>query len=221
MDFEKLLQPGITAVIGGGGKTTFLQTIGARLSRHAQVLLCTTTKIYPFSEIPFAGNLEELDKLRQRYALLYTGELLPKLGKVQAPLVEMEALASGFDYILVEADGSAQRPMKAHASHEPVIPERCTQVICIVGASGFGQPILKAAHRPELYAKLAGVSPDAVITPEIEAKVLHTEQLHDMILVNQVETAERAALSWQLAHFLECPVVAGSLQKGEFFKCEL
>lgn len=185
------------------------------------MLLCTTTKICPFPDLPFAGSLEELDRLRQEYALLYTGQLLPGVGKVRAPDIAMEQLASRFDYVLVEADGSAQRPMKAHASHEPVIPEGCGQVICVVGASGFGRPIAEAAHRSELYAKLAGTSLDAVITPEIEAKVLNTERLHDMILVNQVETVEGEALARRLACLVECPVVAGSLQEGEFFKCEL
>ncbi len=63
LDFAESLQPGITAVIGGGGKTTFLRMIGARLARNYRVLLCTTTKICPFPDLPFAGSLEELDRL--------------------------------------------------------------------------------------------------------------------------------------------------------------
>ena len=221
MDFMKVLQPGIIALIGGGGKTTFLQTIGAQLSQHHRVLLCTTTKIYPFPGIPFARSLGDLDKLRQENSLLYTGQVIPQSGKLGAPDIAMVELASRFDYILVEADGSAHRPMKAHASYEPVIPKNCNQIICVVGASGFGQPIFKAAHRPELYAGIAGVSINTVITPEIEAKVLRTEHLHDMVLINQVETAKQAEQSQRLGHLLACPVIAGSLQGGDFFKCEL
>ncbi len=112
MDLVEVLQPGITAVIGGGGKTTFLRTMGEQLSRFHRVVLCTTTKICPFTDIPYAGSLEELDHLRQKHSLLYTGTLLPELGKVRAPEVAMEQLASRFDYVLVEADGSAQRPLQ-------------------------------------------------------------------------------------------------------------
>ena len=50
MELAELLdiRPGVTAVIGGGGKTTLLRTLGEELSRTHTVLLCTTTKIFPF-----------------------------------------------------------------------------------------------------------------------------------------------------------------------------
>ena len=53
--------PGVTAVIGGGGKTTLLRTLGGELAAagHA-VLLCTTTKIFPFPGIPSFGILFSL-----------------------------------------------------------------------------------------------------------------------------------------------------------------
>lgn len=36
-------------------------------------------------------------------------------------------LADAADYVIVEADGSKRLPLKAHASHEPVIPENTRQ----------------------------------------------------------------------------------------------
>lgn len=40
---------GVTAVIGAGGKTTLLRALGEELAGAGHtVLLCTTTKIYPF-----------------------------------------------------------------------------------------------------------------------------------------------------------------------------
>ena len=221
MELRELIRPGITAVIGGGGKTTFLRTAGEQLSRgHHTVLLCTTTKIFPFPGLPLAGSLEQLDQLRVRFDLVTAGVLVPELGKLRAPDIPMEELARRFEYVLVEADGSAQRPMKAHADHEPVIPEGCGQVVCIVGASGFGRPIAEAAHRPERYAALAGAVPEDLITPELEAAVLTQEKLHDLVIVNQVEEAERAEFAQRCAERLDCPVYAGSLRGGEVFKCE-
>lgn len=105
----------------------------------------------------------------------------------------MAVLAEQFDYILVEADGAARRPLKAHAPHEPVIPTEANQTICVVGASGFGRPIAAAAHRPERYALLAGVPEATEATPEAEARVLRSEDLHTKVYVNQVETL------WNLA----------------------
>lgn len=213
------IRPGVTAVIGGGGKTTLLRTLGEELSGTHSVLLCTTTKIFPFSGLPCAHTWGELKALRQEHRLLCTGSPVPGTEKLTAPDVSMAQLAAWFDYVLVEADGSAQRPMKAHASHEPVIPAEACQTICVVGASGFGRPIVQAAHRPELYAQIAGVSPEALVTPETEGTVLTGESLHDKIYVNQVENDQDRKNAAGLARLLQCPVLAGSLQKGEYFVC--
>nr|WP_325297063.1 selenium cofactor biosynthesis protein YqeC [uncultured Dysosmobacter sp.] len=213
------IRPGITAVIGGGGKTTLLRTLGEELSETHSVLLCTTTKIFPFSGLPCAYTAAELEALRQNRRLLCAGSPVPGTEKLTAPDVPMARLAAWFDYVLVEADGSAQRPMKAHAPHEPVIPAGACQTICVVGASGFGRPIARAAHRPELYAQIAGVSPETRITPEMEGAVLTGEALHDRIYVNQVERDQDRKNAAGLAELLQCPVLAGSLQKGEYFVC--
>lgn len=210
------IRRGITAVIGGGGKTSLLRTLGEELSGDHRVLLCTTTKMLPYSDLPFAGNRAELEALRLKHSLLCAGVPVPNTGKITAPDVEMALLAEWFDYVLVEADGAARRPMKAHAAHEPVIPPEANQTICVVGASGFGKSIREGAHRPELYAELAGVGMDAQITLEIAAAVLLRENLQDKIYVNQTDLLPDLSQIRRLAERLECPVLAGSLRKGEY-----
>ena len=219
MELAKLLgiHPGVTAIIGGGGKTTLLRTLGEELAEENRVLLCTTTKIFPFPALPCATTAEALDSREHR--LLCAGTPVPGTEKLTAPPVPMAELAAWFDYVLVEADGSAQRPFKAHASHEPVIPAEASQVICVVGASGFGKPIREATHRPELYAQLAGVSVEDPVAPETEAAVLQAEGLHHRIYVNQVETRQDLAAAEALAALLDCPVLAGSLHRREDFTC--
>ena len=221
MELAKLLDvhPGVTAVIGGGGKTTLLRTLGEELAKEGRVLLCTTTKIFPFSALPCAVTAEALDSLRQEHRLLCAGTPVPGTEKLSAPPVAIAELATWFDYVLVEADGSAQRPFKAHAAHEPVIPAEADQVICVVGVSGFGTSIREAAHRPELYAHLAGVSVEDTVTPETEAAVLRAESLHQRIYVNQVETQRDLAAAKALAALLDCQVLAGSLHRKEYFVC--
>ena len=221
MELAKLLDihPGVTAVIGGGGKTTLLRTLGEELAEESRVLLCTTTKIFPFHDLPCAMTAEELNSLRRELRLMRAGTPVPGTEKLTAPPVPMAELAAWFDYVLVEADGSAQRPFKAHASHEPVIPAEASQVICVVGASGFGKPIREATHRPELYAQLAGVSVEDAVTPKMEAAVLQAEGLHHQIYVNQVETRQDLAAAEALAALLDCPVLAGSLHRREYFTC--
>ena len=221
MELAKLLDihSGVTAVIGGGGKTTLLRTLGEELAERNRVLLCTTTKIFPFPGLPCAMTAEELDSLRRELRLMCAGTPVPGTEKLTAPPVPMAELAAWFDYVLVEADGSAQRPFKAHASHEPVIPAEASQVICVVGASGFGKPIREATQRPELYAQLAGVSVEDPVAPETEAAVLQAEGLHHRIYVNQVETRQDLAAAEALAALLDCPVLAGSLHRREYFLC--
>ena len=222
MALSKLLaiRPGITAVIGGGGKTTLLGKLGEELAAGGKrVLLCTTTKILPFPGLPCARTGAELEQLRREHRLLCAGTPVPGTEKLTAPEVPMGTLVEWFDYVLVEADGAARRPLKAHAPHEPVIPAEANQTICVVGVSGFGQPIADAAHRPERYAALAGVPETAEATPQTEAAVLRAEGLHTRVYVNQVETLWDLVDAKALAALLECPVLAGSLQRGEYFSC--
>lgn len=219
MDWVRALKicPGITAVIGGGGKTTLLRTLGEELAETGRkVLLCTTTKIFPFEGLPCVTEKgeEALLAARGRSGLVCAGTLLEN-GKLTAPAVPMARLEALFDYVLVEADGSAHLPLKAHAPHEPVIPEAAAQTICVVGASGFGRPIREAAHRPERYAALAGAAETDIVTPERAAAVLRTEKLYQRVLVNQAELAVSDAK--ELVILLDCPAAAGSLKLGRIF----
>ena len=218
------IRRGVTAVIGGGGKTTLLRTLGESLARRGyRVLLCTTAKFFPF---PGLENLssptqDSLRRALERHSLVAAGAPVPGTGKLTAPELPIERLAALADYVLVEADGSAGRPMKAHAPHEPVIPPEADQTVLVVGASGFGRPIGQAAHRPELYAKLAGVTPEELVTPELAAAVLRAEGLHQRIFVNQAEMPWDLAQARRLGELLSCPVWAGALQKGGWRPCSL
>lgn len=207
--------PGVTAVIGGGGKTTLLRTLGEELAGPARVLLCTTTKIYPFPGVPTAYSRRELEAL-SACPLVCAGTPLES-GKLTVPEVPLAELAKGFDYVLVEADGSAGRPLKAHDAHEPAVPPEAGQTILVVGASGLGRPIIEAAHRPALYARLAGAALTDAAAPALAARVIGREALHTRVFINQAETAP--AFSAELAALLCGPVCRGSLKKGEITSC--
>ena len=75
---------GVTAVIGGGGKTALLRRLGEELSQRGSVLLCTTTKVYPWSDLPFGKTLQELKELRRMHPLLCGGTPLEDTGKLTA-----------------------------------------------------------------------------------------------------------------------------------------
>ncbi|MCM1148742.1 MAG: selenium cofactor biosynthesis protein YqeC [Butyricicoccus sp.] len=210
------LRRGVTAVIGGGGKTSLLRALGEELAGKGHtVLLCTTTKIFPF---PGLMNLDcpserELRESLGAHRLAAAGTPVQGTEKWGALELPMERLAALADYVIVEADGSAGRPMKAHVPHEPVVPAQANQTILVVGASGFGRPIAGAAHRPERYAELAGERPDVPVSPETEAAVLRAEGLHDRIYINQADTPERLSAARNLQKLLSCPVAVGALRQ--------
>lgn len=224
MNLAELLsiRSGITAVIGGGGKTTLLRALGTELAADgARVLLCATTKLFPFADLPNLADPTEtaLAEALEARRLVCAGTPVPGTGKLTAPNIPVARLAALADYVLAEADGAAGRPLKAHAPHEPVIPPEANQTVLVIGASGFGRPIAEAAHRPALYARLAGAEESAPASLETEAAVLLAEGLHTRVFINQVETAEARRQAAALAARLSCPVLAGSLMRKERYPC--
>lgn len=207
---------GVSALIGGGGKTTLLYTLAEELRRTGSVLLCTSTHILPPEQYPLVtGGEKALRAALAEHGVVCAGTRAED-GKLTAPSLPFEQLAQLADYVLVEADGAKRLPLKAHGPHEPVVPANAQRVVLLVGASGFGAPISAVCHRPEHYAGLAGVSIDRLVTPEIAARVIRAEALGDRVYINQVESAQAYADAEKLAKLLACPVVAGSLHKGVY-----
>ena len=216
MDFPKLLglRPGVTAVIGSGGKTSLLRRLAEELP--GTVLLCTTTHIRPFEEYPLltAPTPEDIRKALTTRRILCLGTPCEN-GKLTAPSLSVETLATLSDYVLVEADGAKKLSLKAHAEHEPVIPACAGRTVCVVGVDGLGAPVSQTCHRPQIFAQLAGVSVDDAVTPEAVAAVLCAEALHDVVLINKVETAADWQAARRIAALCDTPVVAGSLWRDD------
>lgn len=54
------IRPGLTAVIGSGGKTSLLRVLAQELSHRGTVLVSTTTRIMRPNWCPFAATAAEL-----------------------------------------------------------------------------------------------------------------------------------------------------------------
>ena len=217
MELAELLgvRPGVTALAGGGGKTTMMYTLAQELAARGTVICTTTTHILPPDHLPV---LERVDReVLERCRCVCAGRLAAE-GKLAAPVQTIEELADLVDCVLVEADGSRGLPVKAHLSHEPAIPEAAELTVVLTGASGFGCPIREAVHRWERFCQLTGASPEDPVTAEGLAALLMAEGFGDLIFVNQAETPERLAEAERLAGLLDRPVFAGTL-KGGIWKC--
>lgn len=231
------IEPGITAIIGSGGKSTLLKTLGLELMRAGgRVLLCTTTHMFPVAGVPWDGSNRRLDAApwkpgaahvpgctckvcagMSRGSICQAGVLDPETGKLSAPAEPLGELARRFNYVLAEADGSKQLPLKAHAAWEPVIPAATANVVWVVGASGLGKPVAEAVHRPELFCERCDCEPTDIATPERVAQVLNAEmQMLNLnnarIMLNQVDTLADSTIADRFQAALGRPVVATNLK---------
>ncbi|MDB1864560.1 selenium cofactor biosynthesis protein YqeC [Collinsella aerofaciens] len=231
------IEPGITAIIGSGGKSTLLKTLGLELMRAGgRVLLCTTTHMFPVAGVPWDGSNRRLDAApwkpgaahvpgctckvcagMSRGSICQAGVLDPETGKLSAPAEPLGELARRFNYVLAEADGSKQLPLKAHAAWEPVIPAATANVVWVVGASGLGKPVAEVVHRPELFCERCDCEPTDIATPERVAQVLNAEmQMLNLnnarIMLNQVDTLADSTIADRFQAALGRPVVATNLK---------
>jgi len=111
--------------------------------------------------------------------------------------------------LLIEADGSRGRPLKAPAEWEPPIPAFVDAVIVVAGLSGLGKALTEEwVYRPEEFAALAEMPADAQIDTGALVKVLRHAQgglknipagAVRIALLNQADTDDLRAQAEQSA----------------------
>ncbi len=231
------IKPGITAIIGSGGKSTLLKTLGLELMRAGgRALLCTTTHMFPVAGVPWDGSSRRLAAApwkpgashvpgctcearagMSRGSICQAGVLDPETGKLSAPAEPLGELARRFNHVLAEADGSKRLPLKAHAAWEPVIPAATANVVWVVGRVPRGKPVAEVVHRPELFCERCGCEPTDIATPERVAQVLNAEmQMLNLnnarIMLNQVDTLADPTMADRFEAALGRPLIATSLK---------
>lgn len=175
----------VISVVGGGGKTSTIKRLAGEFNAvHREVIVTTTTRLAASEGLSFAHRLllrnlpegEWLEKpgLPNCDLLLLGAEIdAGKLKGVRPQEIDLVHRRFPHKHVLVEADGSAKKPFKVPASHEPVVPSSTELVIVIVGAWAFGLPVLpEYIHRAQLVAEFTGVSLGSPLTAEVAAKAL-------------------------------------------------
>lgn len=177
------------ALVGAGGKTTTLFQLGREiLSRAAgelTVLLSASThlgveqtRLADFHYvIEKSEDITRLGKQLPPGVVLCTGPQVEEERTAGLPLAlldELYALAKTLELpLLIEADGSRRKPLKAPSAYEPPIPLWANVVVVVAGLSGLGQALDAAGvHRPERFAELSGLALGQIVTPEALAGVL-------------------------------------------------
>lgn len=196
------------AFIGAGGKTTAMFKLARELN---QPVIVTATSHLGIWQIPLADRhiiandpspIEEMED-GLGGVILITGEINGDRTKpVNDTLLEWLKQFCGYHAIplLIEADGSRQKPLKAWTDHEPPIPEFVDMVVQMIGLSGLGKPLMdEFVHRADIFSKLSGLGNGEIISPEAIARVLtHLEgglknipqKARRVVLLNQADTPE-------------------------------
>jgi probable selenium-dependent hydroxylase accessory protein YqeC len=168
------------AIVGGGGKTALMFALADALTQTgATVVTTTTTKVWlnqahSFSHVIFKYNHPlwrgDLRRGLSESNSVFVGEQPLESGKADGidPTLCDDLFASQMaDYVIVEADGAAGRPLKAHAPHEPVIPQSSTLVVAMAGLDCLGRPAdALTVFRLNLFLKMTGLGEGQTITPE-------------------------------------------------------
>jgi molybdenum cofactor cytidylyltransferase len=223
------------AFVGAGGKTSAMFELAAELT--PPVLLSTTTHLGAWQanladQHHVITSIEELKtiNLNNGKTVLITGPVSPdqRLSGLDFSILEaIYAYCQAHGYsLLVEADGARQRPLKAPADYEPVIPPWVDQVVVMAGLGGLGKPLDEVSvHRPEIFAQLAGLKLGEEIQVTHLAQVLGSpigglkgipEGASRVLFLNQAEGEIRRAQGARLASILAdvyVRVIIGSLQQ--------
>lgn len=221
---------GVVSFVGGGGKTSLMFALAKHLA-HAgkRVLTTTTTKIFvPTPEqstnvLVSPSPSEILYQAETRDAaerhLTAAAEFLDDNRKLKgfAPEAIADFVDSGrFDWVLVEADGSARRPLKAPAEHEPVIPPQTTVLMAVAGLEVLGRPLQEElVFRSGLAAERMGIALNEIITPKALVELIsHPEgafkgappQARRCIFLNKADSKDRIERAAAVAERLRRPV---------------
>ncbi len=172
IDTFQLPGKGMISIIGAGGKTSLMFRLAKELADSGKkVLTTTTTKIFmPLpSQSPFTiidSSIEAVIKKSSlrllRFLHFSAGRKYdPTLGKLigfTTGNIDQLWQADLFDWIIVEADGARQKPLKTTALHEPVIPEETTHLILAAGLDSLGKSLTEThVHRAELFSQNTGL----------------------------------------------------------------
>ena len=203
------------AFTGSGGKTTAMFDLAHQTAEQlGTAVLVTATTHLALEQLVLPDyhlmitRLQDLDWPASGQldgVVLLTGPVIGD-GRVSGlsfeAMARLDAIASEREIpLLIEADGSRRKPLKAPAPHEPVVPLFVDTVVVVAGMSGLGKPLgPEWVHRPERFAPLTGLEMGESVTVEAVVKELTSEQgglkeipmgAQRVALLNQCDTPEQ------------------------------
>ena len=184
----RFLQPGITAIVGAGGKTTVLERL-VTYGHGANLPIVVTSTVTADTER--LGNAEQIDIIRTDdrneleafCAEKIEARRVPAWIPGDAGLPERKAfLAETLDYLrgrhpawynLAEADVAHHKWLKAPLADDIPLPQHCNMIIGVVNLQMLGSPLTEERVAGAEQAALIMNRPlGAVVTPALLAKLI-------------------------------------------------
>lgn len=234
------------AIVGGGGKTSLMFALAGQLRLEGRrVVTATTTKIWhrEAQKSPFIvfsrtdpGWRKNVREGLQRHGHVFVCQGLLESGKVEGikpAVADLLYQDPAVDYLILEADGAAGRPVKAPAEHEPVIPSSATMVVAMMGLEAMGKPLGPGVvFRQDQFESITRLRPGEKLTPGALAKVFQSpdglfrgcpEGAKRVVFLNKLDLLPKNRDAEDLAGLLlqgpDTPVdlvVVGSILKGNY-----
>jgi len=178
------------AIVGAGGKTSLMFALAEELRINGcRVVTAATTKVWAKETTRFPRVIissldsdwcEKVTTELERYGHVFVDHGVLETGKLEgiAPgLAEKIYHDLGVDYLILEADGAAGLPVKAPASHEPVIPSSVTLVVAMMGLEAVGKALEpEIVFRLERFKRLTGLMDGAKIDFKALGKIFHSPE---------------------------------------------
>ena len=226
----------VVSFVGAGGKTTAIFQLAREIVNQRSVVITATTHLgvwqIPLADRHIIANNPSDIQLQNAGGILVTGEIEGDRTKPvsEAVLEWLHDSAKSHNIpLLIEADGSRQKPLKAPAVHEPPIPEFTDTVVVVAGLSALGKPLTdEHVHRAEIFSELSGLQQNQIVTPNAIIHMLSHPQgglknipahARCIAFLNQADTPQLQSIGGSMArellgHFDS--VIVGNLKDSEF-----
>jgi probable selenium-dependent hydroxylase accessory protein YqeC len=218
--------------VGAGGKTSLIFHLAQEACQQGfRVLVTTSTRMF----IPDSDQYDSIDLSGKLFSDrpvtepgIYVGGLPDsvegKMTGVRDDLLTYQQ--KKFDIVLVEADGSAGKPLKGWKNTEPVVTEMATKTVGLLDIQAIGKIIDESlVHRLDIFSLFTGCQAGKPIAIGHLLRVIcHDEGLfaqalgEEILFINKVECDKDCRNVDKLKSQLEnLKIIAGSVQQGTIY----
>lgn len=199
----------VVSIVGAGGKTTLMFKLANELKDKEKVLVTTTTKIYKPNKnevdyLSIGKEGYEFIKNGKDYGIYVYGEGINKEDKligIDPNLIK--DFKNNFDYILIEADGSKKKDLKAWNDNEPIIYNANNKYIGVLSLNTIDIEINNNnIHRIEEFFNLTNSNIGEKVTLDILTEIIFNKKGlfkssvgENILFLNKAETIKEETLN--------------------------